>query len=196
MFNGKRWAVVFINALGENAEEGLACLNALVPAIKSIPGALFGRSAAQGLEKILRESANTAVSGTAVAIEYAIRFIVLLVEKNMFRNIDSLLKKIEQRLDEQKGVLDVTAELAAPVDSVFHDKLERQIAERIGVANVKMKTKVVPELLGGYRLQIGGFYIDASLKGQLGRMASDLVAVEFTVSPDPKKGTAKPGGGM
>jgi F0F1-type ATP synthase delta subunit len=32
----------------------------------------------------------------------------------------------------------------------------------------------MPELLGGYRLRIGGFYIDASLKGQVEKMTSDL----------------------
>jgi F0F1-type ATP synthase delta subunit len=63
------------------------------------------------------------------------------------------------------------------VDSGFEAELARLIREKTGAANVKMKTSVRPELLGGYRLRIGGFYIDASLKGQLAKMKADLEAV-------------------
>ena len=45
-----------------------------------------------------------------------------------------------------------------------------------------MRTKVVPELLGGYRLRIGEFSIDASLKGQLEKMADKLAAVSATAA--------------
>ena len=37
-----------------------------------------------------------------------------------------------------------------------------------------MKIKLVPELIAGYCLRIGGFYIDASLRGQLEKMTAVL----------------------
>ena len=189
MFHANRWAVVFDTVLGENAESGLACLRALVQPVKAIPGELSGHSAARQLEKILRESA-AAFSGAATfggnafsgntsdaAVEYAIRFITLVVEKDQFGNIDVILRHIEDRLDARRGVLNVTVESASPLDDVLEEKLRRQIKERLGATEVTMKVQVIPQLLGGYRLRLGGFYVDASLKGQVERMKADLEAV-------------------
>jgi len=49
------------------------------------------------------------------------------------------------------------------------------IKEKTGASDVKMKTSVKPELLAGFLLRIGGFYIDASLKGQVESMKADLI---------------------
>ena len=183
MFHANRWAVVFETVLGENADSGLACLRAFVQPVKAISGELSGHSAARQLEKILRESVSAlggaaAFGGnTSAAVEYAIRVITLVVEKKRFKNIDLILRHIEERLDARKGTLTVTVESAAPLDDVFEKNLRRQIMERLAIAEVNMKIRLVPQLLGGYRLRLGGFYIDASLKGQIESMKADLEAV-------------------
>jgi ATP synthase F1 delta subunit len=100
----------------------------------------------------------------------------LLVEKNCFRHIDPLLTRIEQMLDERKGILDLTVESAVPPESGFEEELARMIKEKTKATDVKMKTVVKPELLGGYVLRMGGFYIDASLKGQVEKMTAELTA--------------------
>ena len=184
MFHVSRWAAVFVNTLGEDAEAGLECLRALVPAVKTIPGALFGHSAAWRLEKILRESSDAIFNGKDnTALEYSIRFITLLVEKNRFRNIDSILQKIEDRCDEQKGILSVTAESASPLDDALIEEFRRQISERTGAAKIKIKTMLAPALLGGYRLRIGGLCVDASLKGQLEKMKTVLEEAVLAAVP-------------
>ena len=178
MFHSDRWAGAFISVSGGNAAAAFVCLKAMILPLKSIHGAVSGRGAAARIEKLLRESAGAA--GSDPAVEYSIRFISLLVEKNCFRYIDSVLQKIEQRMDEQMGILDVTVESAVPMDSSFAEEMRRSIMERTGAAGVKMKTRLVPELLGGYRLRIGGFCVDASLKGQLDQMKADLFAAVRT----------------
>jgi F-type H+-transporting ATPase subunit delta len=97
-----------------------------------------------------------------------------LVEKNCFRHIDILLSKIEQMLDERMGILDVTIEAAASLDSGFEAELARMIQEKTGSAGVKIKTIIKPELIGGYLLRIGSFYVDASLRRQMENMMEDL----------------------
>jgi len=198
VFLAVRWSDAFINAAGKNSDAAtcaaaFACLKAMVPPIKLMGkshGVLFGRHTALLIEKLLRESVGvasngTAVSGNAVGVqdigvagnggaEYAIRFICLMIEKNCFRHIDSVMRKIEQRLNELKGILDVTVEFAAPQDSGFEKELRLMIKKRTGAADIKMKTKIIPELMGGYRLRIGGLCYDASLKGQLEKMTADL----------------------
>jgi hypothetical protein len=166
---------------GENADSAFECLKAIAPPVKSMHGVFFGHNAAAELEKMLRDSAaacgNSAGAEPPPAVEYTIRFVCLLVEKNYFRYIDILLPVIERKLDEQKGVLSLSLEAASAVDSGFEAEMVRKIREKTGAADVKLKTSVKPELLGGYRLRIGGFYIDASLKGQLAKMKADLEAV-------------------
>jgi F-type H+-transporting ATPase subunit delta len=181
MFHAEPWAAAFINVYG-NASEGLACLKALAAPLKPISSRLFGWYAAKRLEKMLRESANDSglSGGGAVDVsakgpaEYAIRFICLMVEKNVFRRIGTVIERIEKRLDKQNGVLELTAESAAAMDGVFEEELKKMIAGRTGAAGIKMKTRVVPELLAGFRLRYGGFFVDASLKGQIERMTADL----------------------
>jgi len=173
VIHGNRWAAVFITVLGDNAAEGLACLKAMVQPIKTVSGALFGYSAARRLEKLLRESAGT----QDITVEYTIRYITLLVAKNQFKHIDMILQKIEERIDERAGTLAVTIESASPLDNAFEQELRRRILERTGAANVKMKTRLVPDLLGGYRLRAGGLYVDASVKGQMDKMRAGLEAV-------------------
>ena len=173
MFHAGRWAGAFISVSGANADEAFLCLKALSAQVKTVSGAIFGHSASAELEKILRESAAATHEETP-ATEYAIRLLCLLVEKNCFRYIDLLLQKIEQNLDAQNRILDVTVEAASAVDGGFEKEFERQIKEKTGAAGVKMKTRVRPELLGGYLLRIGSHYIDASLKGQLENMAAQL----------------------
>jgi F-type H+-transporting ATPase subunit delta len=175
VFHEDRWAAAFITVLGDTAGAGLDCLKALIPPVQSVSGALFGQTAARRLEQTLRDAAGRTAANDAAA-EYAIRFITLLVEKNGFRHIDSLVRRIERRLDEQNGVLDVTVESAAPLDGDCAEDLRQQILERAGAAGITMRTRLVPELLGGYRLRIGGLCVDASLKGQLEQMSADLVA--------------------
>jgi F-type H+-transporting ATPase subunit delta len=184
VFHVNRWAAAFAGVAGDKAGDGLACLKALVPAVKTVPGALFGTSGALRLEKMLRESVHATVGGDATAgagtvfggtaVEYAIRFIIMMVEKNNFRHIDPVIQKIEKIVDTQNGILEVTAESASPFDDAFEEEFRQQILQRTGAAGIKMSLRVVPELLGGYRLRIGGFYIDASLKGQVEQLTEEL----------------------
>jgi len=177
VFHGSRWADAFVAVLGKDAGAGCACLKALVPPIRAIRGDLSGYAASRRLEKFLREGADAAGFSDSIA-RHAIEFVALLVEKNHFRHIDSILPEIERRLDSRGGVLTVTVEsaTAAALDGGFEQALKRQLAERSGAKSVNLKTRLVPELLGGYRLRIGALYIDASLKGQMESMKADLEA--------------------
>jgi len=174
MFHAGRWAGAFITVSGANANEAFLCLKALAAQVKDVQGVLMGHSASAKLEKLLRESSSASATADADAVEYAIRLLCLLVEKNCFRYVNLLLQKIEQNLDAQNGILDVTLETSAAVDGGFEEELTLTIKEKTGAAGVRMKTRVRPELLGGFLLRIGSHYIDASLKGQLENMAAQL----------------------
>jgi ATP synthase F1 delta subunit len=185
-FHTEKWAEAFLDATGENAEKTLVCLKALSSPVKSMHGYFFGHSASLELEKIMRDclttceaNGQTGVTGdysNDISVEYAIRFICLLVEKKCFRYVSSLIRRIEHKLDEQKGILTVTVETAAAMDGDFEKELAGMIKEKTGAADIRIINRVRPELFGGYLLRIGGFFIDASLKGQLERLRADVFA--------------------
>ena len=189
MFHGSRWADAFVAVLGKDATEGYACLKVLVPLLKTIPGDLSGYYTSRRLEKLLRGGVEAA-GFSGLSATQTIRFIALVVEKGRFKYIDVILPEIERRLDSHNGVLTVTVELTAPLDSAFEQALKKRLAEHLGAASINLKTRLVPELLGGYRLRIGGLYIDASLRGQMGSMKADLAAAALKHS-----GAPAPGGG-
>ena len=162
-----RWATAFINVLGKDAGAQLEYLKALRPALKPVLRDLSGLSAAKQLEKVLRGHSGP-------ESEMTIRFVSLMVSKNRFGSIDSIIAGIEQKLDEQKGILNLTVETAAAADSTLKSELEKMICEQTGAAGINMKLKVVPELIAGYRLRIAGLCIDASLRGQLNTMTKLL----------------------
>jgi len=172
MFHAGRWAAAFLAVSGKDANEAYLCLGALAARVKTVRGVLAGHAASAVLEKILREGAvKNGEPGTTFATEYAIRFLCLLVEKKCLKYIDRLLPEIGRHLDEQNGILRVTVESAVPVESGLEKELAAAIKEKTGASGVKISATVRPELLGGFLLRIGGFYIDASLKGQLENMA-------------------------
>jgi hypothetical protein len=166
----------------------------MVPAVKALPGGLFGQEAARRLEALLRgglgdagfaaEAGRSADKGggpgeprgpSAFEAEYAVRFLSLLVRKNLFRrHVDSIIRQIERRLDEQKGILEVIAEYATPPDEGFEEYLKKEIREKTGAAGIRLRTRRRPELLGGYRLRIGGLCVDASLRGLLANMTKEI----------------------
>jgi ATP synthase F1 delta subunit len=192
LFHRDRWAGAFFAVSGENADAVFLTLKTLAQPLRSVYGAFSGHGASLRLEKILRESAGVTGSGVSdfalseakseaqsFAQEYAIRFICLLVEKKCLKYIDLLLGKIEQMLDEQKGILHITVESAVSPDSGFEEELAQMIKQKTAAAGIKIKSHVRHELLGGYLLRIGDFYVDASLKGQLENMRAELItAVE------------------
>ena len=197
-FHAQRWAKVFLGASEEKAQEAFLCLKEIYAPVKLRQGAFFGRVRSFRLEKILREcAAKTADAGyCGTVLEIAIRFICLLTEKKCFQFIDLILEKIEQMLNEKNGIIDVTVESAFSVGGDFKKELEKNIIKMINTEydevprvtynevprvrgavkaeGVKIKTQINPQLLGGYLIRINTFYIDASLKGQLEKMKSEL----------------------
>jgi F0F1-type ATP synthase delta subunit len=184
MFSINCWVTAFLSVSGDDADTAFLYLKAVVPQVKSIHGAFFWyNDASVKLEKLLREStgSETQISG----VEYAIRFLCLLAEKKHFRHIDPLMERIEQTLDEQKGIFNVILETASPKSSPegspeggppddYENKLTQMLKEKTGAAEIKIKTYIKPDLLGGYIMRTGSSYIDVSLKGQIKKMKNDL----------------------
>jgi hypothetical protein len=180
MFTAERWAAAFINTLDGGAagdygpaDRGLAILKALAGPVGLIPGEKWGSAAAAQLDRMLQRAfAQWGPAGKEG--ETARRFLLLMVKKNTFQYIDLVIEKIEKLLDKKKKILRVTVESAHPVDDGFWEALREPLMRRTGAGDIRFTARIVPELLGGYRLLAGDESFDASLRGQLQKLAEDL----------------------
>jgi F-type H+-transporting ATPase subunit delta len=169
MFVAERWAQAFINALGEAAEEeGLAVFRALLAGFEGVHvgGAFTGQ-----LEGMIRAAMKRSGLNSRGA-EYACRLTALLARRHYFKYAGLLARSIALVLDRRRGIVPVLVEVPFPPDKELQDVLEETLQERMG--QIRLDTRIVPELIGGCRLRIGSDLFDASIRGQLKKMAADL----------------------
>ena len=84
--------------------------------------------------------------------------------------------------DHKHGVLVVRVDSAFPLDEEFQKTLQEPMKHKLGAKEIKLIPRIVPELLGGYRLQIGSESVDASLRFLLQKMAAHLQRVPLGTS--------------
>jgi F-type H+-transporting ATPase subunit delta len=182
VFLAERWAEAFVNAAGAfsgaalslvNAEEGLAAFKALLPPVTDLGRTVSGAARAARLEGMIRAAS---AGFRSPGLEGAIRLITLLVKKNGLSYGGQVAERIEQMVNKKKGVLTVTLESAFPPEAEFLEALKAALIKKTGAGEARILPRVLPELLGGCRLRMGGESIDASLRGQLAKMAADLSA--------------------
>ncbi|MDR2536073.1 MAG: F0F1 ATP synthase subunit delta [Treponema sp.] len=181
MFAAERWAAAFVNVAGKDQkilEEGVKALKALIPCMEKIPGALAGKVSADQLERMIRRSMEK-VSPVGEGTEYACRLLALLVKKGLFTRHTgrALLEEIEKIWNRNNGILVVKVDSAVPLDEELRKTLQETIRRKLGAKEIALIPRIVPELLGGYRLYIGSVSVDASLCFLLQNMAADLQKV-------------------
>jgi F0F1-type ATP synthase delta subunit len=180
MFRPERWAAAFMDAAAspENADEGLAAFRALLPPVTGLRREVSGAGSARRLEGMIRAAASRA-GLRSPGLEGAIRLIVLLVKRGLLVYGGAVAEAIEKLLDEKKGTVEVTLESAFPPEEKFLEALKQELIKKTGAREIRVLPRTLPELLGGCRLRIGSESIDASLRGQLADMASDLGAAPW-----------------
>jgi F-type H+-transporting ATPase subunit delta len=176
MFPGDRWADAFVAVCADHAGQGLAALKAFAPLLASLPGRAEGTGDALALERILRAALEAAGAGADPGAEIAVRFVALLVRRGLLKQLGEAVHAVEQKVDAKNGVLVAELESASPLDKDLQEELTAALIRSYGAREIRLLPRLLPELLGGYRLRIGADLVDASLRGQLQRMAVDLHA--------------------
>ncbi|GHV24362.1 hypothetical protein FACS189498_1390 [Spirochaetia bacterium] len=189
MFTAERWARAFTGVLEsgqpEDSEEtgfqALALLKTVAAPLHHIPGLFSGTSIAIRLDRMIHsalEKSGAAVLG-AKTTETVCHFLDLLVKRGQFQHIDAVIREIERIFDEKNGVLPVKLESAFPLDGDYEASLLEMLKTHTGAKLIRLEKSVVPELLAGYRLQMGSESLDATLKTQLQRMTKELASGGF-----------------
>jgi F-type H+-transporting ATPase subunit delta len=100
-------------------------------------------------------------------------FLLLLVEKGRVAEIEEIAREFERLVAQAEGILDV--ELTTAVE--LSDEEARDVIEQIAQASgrkVAATRSVDPDLIGGIVLQAGSMRLDASVRGRLNRLRTEL----------------------
>jgi F-type H+-transporting ATPase subunit delta len=179
MFQSDRWADAFVTVCAGHADQGLAVLRAVAPALSRLSVRVAGTGDALALERMLRAALEAAGAGAGEpGAEHAVRFVALLARKGLFKRLDAAVRAVEQRVDAINGVLVVELESASPLDADLGEEFKAALLRKYGAREIRLAPRIVPELLGGYRLRAGSDLVDASVRGHLQRMARALGAAE------------------
>jgi F-type H+-transporting ATPase subunit delta len=176
MFMPERWAQAFIDACGyENLENGTAALKAINACLLHASGAVFGSVCALQMGEMLRTAGEKAgYHGGDKGMEAARYTFMLLIKKNLIKHLHSIIQEIEKIQAAKNGIITVTVDSVFPLDADYTQVLIARIKEKLAVREINLEMRIVPELLGGCRIRIGSDCWDASLRGQLHKMATNL----------------------
>ncbi|MBD2553121.1 F0F1 ATP synthase subunit delta [Limnothrix sp. FACHB-708] len=104
-------------------------------------------------------------------------FLKLLVDRKRIALLDSIAQKYQDLLRQFTNT--ALAEVTSAVELTEEQRqsaIER-VKQLTGAASVELVTKVDTDLIGGVIIKVGSQVVDASLRGQLRRMALTLGAI-------------------
>jgi len=199
-FRPEPWAEAFINAAGSvsAAEEALGYLRVYCRTTLMLPGVLSGRNDAARLGQCIKSalavvSGREAAHGTAGktpgsngsagnspagnspdAADYASRFVQLILRKDCLHNSRQILREIEKAINKKKKIEEVIVETAEEAGEGTLAAVREKALHLTGAKEIKLITRVIPDLIGGLRLRWGGIVFDGSIKRRLEKMTRDI----------------------
>jgi hypothetical protein len=173
-FRPEPWAEAFISAAGSvsAAEEALGNLRVFCRAALTVPGDLSGRSDADRLGRCIT-AALPAAHGMNPPL-FASRFIQLMLRKRRFNQYKEILRAIEKEIDKQKGIEEVIIETAEEPQKEILEAAKEKALRLTGAKDIKLTSRVIPDLIGGIRLRWGSMVFDGSIKWRLEKMAGNI----------------------
>lgn len=105
-----------------------------------------------------------------------VNFLSLLVDRKRILLLESICSQFQTLLRNQNRIaLAEVIAAVAPSDRQL-ETLKIKVQELTGAAGVELEIKVNPDLIGGVIIKVGSQVIDASIRGQLRRLTSSLMA--------------------
>jgi F-type H+-transporting ATPase subunit delta len=106
-------------------------------------------------------------------------FLQMLTDKRRFPLIEAIHNEFARLLNEHRRVLPVEATSAVPLEADQQERLRQRLSEVTGY-EIRLSTKVDPDILGGLRIRMRGQLIDGSVATQLRRIRENWKQVRVT----------------
>jgi F0F1-type ATP synthase delta subunit len=191
MFAAGRWANAFVKACeagpetGADAfmsddtlrqcEAGLAVIKAVFHSLSHLRGVVSGSATAACFNGFLRQALQKCgYTNRENGVEAARAVVFLLIQRGRFQYAGLLISEIEELLLKKRNILTVLLDCAEKPDDSFLEAIKATLKEREGARDVRIVTVLMPELLGGYRINIDGQRKDFSVLGRMKQLEQFL----------------------
>ncbi|MDR2796517.1 MAG: F0F1 ATP synthase subunit delta [Spirochaetaceae bacterium] len=156
-------------------EAGLAVIKSAFYSLSHLRNVVSGSTAAARFNGFLRAALQKCgYTDKETGIEAALAVIFLLIQRGRFQYTGLLISEIEEMLLKKRNILTVLLDCAEKPDDGFLEALKTTLKEREGARDVRITTVLMPELLGGCRINIDGKREDFSVLGRMKQMERSL----------------------
>lgn len=101
------------------------------------------------------------------------RFVGLLLDNYRLHHLGAVLEVLELEIDRRLGVARAEVTTAQPLDDAEAERLRAVLGKALD-RKVELTLSVDEALIAGFRARVGSLLYDASLEGQLDRLAQKL----------------------
>lgn len=112
------------------------------------------------MEKLLEQAGSS---------ELVQKFVRLLVDRGRIVLLPAIDHQFQTFADEHQGVVSAEIETARDFDEATHERLVDALSRYTG-KTVRLSVQVNPELIAGFRVQLGSLLIDGTLEKQLDKL--------------------------
>jgi F-type H+-transporting ATPase subunit delta len=105
----------------------------------------------------------------------ALNLVRLLVDRGRAELAPAIAAEYRRLLNRSRGIVEAEVTSAAPLSSAEIEALKQRIEAMAGT-KVALQTRVDEGLIGGLTVKVAGRLLDASVRGRLERLRSQLVA--------------------
>lgn len=121
-----------------------------------------------------REEKNALIEGISPEKSSLVeRFLMLLVEKSRVNLLPDITERLQELIDEEKGVEKATVITARPLDPALRPGIEKTLARLTG-KKITIQTETDAKLLGGIQIHIKNRLIDATIRRKLADLGMQL----------------------
>lgn len=99
----------------------------------------------------------------------------LLLERRRMAVLPAIATEYRRLLDRRRGIAQAVVTSAAPLAKADLDAVRERV-EQLAGTTVELRADVDPDLLGGVTVRLGDRLLDASVRGRLERLRSQLLA--------------------
>ena len=189
MFAAGRWARAFVKACEDSpgagafmndddlrqCETGLAVMKAAFSSLSHLHNVVSGSASAARFNRFLRAALQKCgYADSETGVEAACAVIFLLIQRNLFQHTGLLIGEIEKFALEKRNTLTVLLDCAEKPDDGFLEAIKTTLKEREGARDARITTVLMPQLLGGCRINIGGKREDFSVLRRMRQMERAL----------------------
>jgi len=94
-------------------------------------------------------------------------FIQLLIRKNRESNLPEILPAFIEQYNKLKNIYHVKLTTAVPISAEAEQILVAKVKQQLNVSEIELESKIDDAILGGFKLEVEGKLVDASIQRDL-----------------------------